>query len=232
MGKLLLQTRSPEERDEAAGTPKHRHARTSSPRRSLSPGAVPASRPLCDTEQRPSSSLINLLMGNQKSVSQPADWRDELLEGTTDEMQKGWGRRAPRRNRTAAVPWIKLLARGRREDTEDNAPRAGAAPAQGEMLEQPPGQGGGICCLSRLDHPLTPVSIRAQALGQAAASVSKPPQPLPRIGSTAPPSWAGGAADTDGLNTISSPWCHWQIPPHVRTSDAKRFRDSDSEYPC
>lgn len=49
----------------------------------------------------------------------PPDWRDELLEGTTDEIQKGWGRLAPRRKHRAALPWIKLLVRGSREDTNE-----------------------------------------------------------------------------------------------------------------
>lgn len=57
-------------------------------------------------------------MGNQKSISLPPDWRDELLEGTTDEIQKGWGRLVPRRKHRAALPWIKLLVRGSRENTK------------------------------------------------------------------------------------------------------------------
>lgn len=160
-----------------AGTRKHRHACTSAPRRPLSPGLY--LRPgLCDTEQRPSSSLIHLLMGNQKSVSQPADWRDELLEGTTDETQKG------RRNRTAALPWIKLLARGRREDTEDNAPRAGAAPAQGDMLEVSAAFPGWIA--SSQQSPAGPERLyKLQHLCPSHRSLYR------GISSTAPLSWAG-----------------------------------------
>lgn len=99
--------------------PERRHAPPPPPGLAGPRRAVPASWPLCDTVQRPGSSFINLFMGNQKSISLPPDWRDELPEGTTDEIQKGWGRLAMRRKHRAALPWIKLLARGRREDTNE-----------------------------------------------------------------------------------------------------------------
>lgn len=95
------------------------HAPPSPPALAVPRGAVPVSWPLCDTVQHPSSSFINLFMGNQKSISLPPDWRDELLEGTTDEIQKGWGRLVPRQKHRAALPWIKLLMKGRREDMNE-----------------------------------------------------------------------------------------------------------------
>lgn len=96
-------------------------------------------------------------MGNQKSISLPPDWRDELLEGTTEEIQKEKGEAgAARQPRRAALPWIKLLAgEAGRMPTRNNATRARAPAAhalQGDVQKQPPRQAASISCLSMLDH--------------------------------------------------------------------------------
>lgn len=146
------------------------HAPPTPPALAVPRGAVPVSWPLCDTVQHPSSSFINLFMGNQKSISLPPDWRDELLEATTDEIEKGWGRLAPRQKHGAALPWIKLLVRGSREDTEEeqcDESRSSSSPRTAGRCAEAATQAGWQHQLPFHAGPLATVSVRSSGLKRA-----------------------------------------------------------------
>lgn len=102
-------------------------------------------------------------MGNQKSISLPPDWRGELLEGTTDEMQKGWGRPVQPRKHRAALPWIKLLARGSREDANKeqcDESRSSSSPRGTERCAEAATQADQTVSISCLPRPDRSVEVK------------------------------------------------------------------------